>query len=163
MEKAIEIVEHYLHDRGEADLEATEIMEFEYNFYVIFTEKSTGIHAFEALIEPYTGDIYAEPGPNMMWNTKYGTMSGMMWGNAPSSGEMTVYEEQAEQYGQEFIDQYLPGAKVEKPDRFYGYYTLHVVQDGEIYGMLSVNGYTGQVWYHSWHGRFLGMKELAEH
>jgi len=25
--------------------------------------------------------------------------------------------------------------------------------------MLSVNGYTGAVWYHTWHGSFLGMKE----
>ncbi len=163
MEQAHETVEDYLGQRGNADLEITEIMEFEYNFYVIFTEKSTGIHTFEALIDPYTGDLYGEMGPNMMWNTKYGNMSGMMWGNAPASGEMTVSKEQAVKNGQAFIDDYLPGAKVEEPDRFYGYYTLHVVQDGAIYGMLSVNGYTGQVWYHSWHGRFLGMEELAGH
>jgi len=163
MDQAHEIVEDYLSQRSSTDLEATEIMEFEYNFYVIFTEKSSGIHAFEALIDPYTGDLYGEPGPNMMWNTKYGNMSGMMWGNAPASGEMTVSKEQALKNGQAFIDDYLPGAKTEEPDRFYGYYTLHVVKDGAIYGMLSVNGYTGQVWYHSWHGRFIGMEELAEH
>jgi len=52
---------------------------------------------------------------------------------------------------------------VEEADRFYGYYTLHVLNDRQIYGMLSVNGYTGQVWYHSWHGPFLGMKEFDEH
>jgi len=52
---------------------------------------------------------------------------------------------------------------VEEADRFYGYYTLHVLKDGQIYGMLSVNGYTGQVWYHSWHGPFLGMKEFNGH
>src|SRR4030042_2005454 len=73
MGQALGTVENYLSQRGSADLEATEIMEFEYNFYVILTEKSTGIHAFEALIDPYTGDMYGEPGPNMMWNTKYGT------------------------------------------------------------------------------------------
>jgi len=163
MEQAINIVEDYLHDRGGSDLEVTEIMEFEYNFYVIFAETNTGIHAFEALIDPYTGDMYPEPGPNMMWNSKYGMMSGMMWRNQIQSGEMTVTEEEAERYAQEFIDGYLPGAKMEEPDRFYGYYTLHVLKDGQIYGMLSVNGYTGQVWYHSWHGRFLGMEEFVEH
>ncbi|MDD5703489.1 MAG: hypothetical protein PHU23_15750, partial [Dehalococcoidales bacterium] len=85
IDQAHEIVEDYLSQRGGTDLEATEIMEFDYNFYVIFTEKSTGIHAFVALIDPYTGDLYGEPGPNMMLNTKYGNMSGMMWGNAPAS------------------------------------------------------------------------------
>ncbi len=146
MEQAINIVEDYLHDRGGSDLEVTEIMEFEYNFYVIFAETNTGIHAFEALIDPYTGDMYPEPGPNMMWNSKYGMMSGMMWRNQAPSGEMTVTEEEAERYAQEFIDGYLPGAQMEEPDRFYGYYTLHMLKDGQIYGMLSVNGYTGQVW-----------------
>ena len=29
-----------------------------------------------------------------------------------------------------------------------------------LYGMLSVNGYNGEVWYHDWHGRFLNMEEL---
>ncbi len=164
IDQALEIVEDYLRERHDPDLEVTEIMEFSYNFYVEFAEKSTGLHAFEALIDPYTGDLYPEPGPNMMWNTKYGMMSGMMWGTPGAPGEMTVDEAQAREYAQEFINSYLPGAEVaEEADRFYGYYTLHVLKDGEIYGMLSVNGYTGQVWYHSWHGKFLGMKELSEH
>jgi len=42
------------------------------------------------------------------------------------------------------------------------YYTLHVLNDGQIEGMLSVNGYRGQVWYHSWHGQFVNMIELDE-
>jgi len=138
-------------------------MEFEYNFYVDFSERDTGIHAFEALIDPYTGDMYPEPGPNMMWNTKYGMMSGMMWGSRGATEEMTVSEEQAIKLAQEFINGYLPGGEVEDAERFYGYYTLHVLKDREIYGMLSVNGYTEQVWYHSWHGRFLGMEEFVEH
>jgi len=25
--------------------------------------------------------------------------------------------------------------------------------------MLSVNGYTGQIWYHTWHGAFVDMSE----
>jgi hypothetical protein len=35
---------------------------------------------------------------------------------------------------------------------FYGYYTFHVEENGEPVGMLSVNGITGDVWYHDWHG-----------
>jgi hypothetical protein len=28
--------------------------------------------------------------------------------------------------------------------------------------MLSVNGYTGAVWYHTWHGPFVAMEEEGE-
>ncbi len=162
MEQAKKIVADYLRNRGDSDLEATEIMEFEYNFYVIFRENSTGINAFVALIDPYTGDMYHEPGPNTMWNAKYGMMSGMMWGTPVASSDMTVDEEKARQYAEAFINTYLPGGTTEDADRFYGYYTFHILKDGEIYGMLSVNGYTSQVWYHSWHGRFLGMEEFTQ-
>jgi hypothetical protein len=51
----------------------------------------------------------------------------------------------------------------EHADPFYGYYTIHTLADGEIEGMLSVHGSTGQVWYHNWHGGFLQMIEGEEH
>jgi hypothetical protein len=162
MDEATTIAQNYLNSAQNNDLAIAEIMEFEYNFYVEYYEKSTGIYAFETLIDPYTGDMYPEPGPNMMWNTRYGMMSGFMWSTPYPSSPMTVSADEATQDGQKFIDSYLPGGKVEEPHQFYGYYTFHVFQNGQIYGMLSVNGYTGQVWYHSWHGRFLGMKEFRE-
>jgi hypothetical protein len=34
-------------------------------------------------------------------------------------------------------------------------YNFDVLQNGKTYGMLSVNGYSGQVWYHTWHGTFI--------
>jgi len=79
MDQATTIVDNYLKQIGDTDLKVDEIMEFQYNYYVQFSEKSTGINAFEALIDPYTGDLYPEPGPNMMWNAKYGMMSGVRW------------------------------------------------------------------------------------
>lgn len=160
MDKASEIVNNYLKERNDPDLEAAEILEFTNNFYVGFKEKSTGYYAFEALIDPYTGDMYSEPGPNMMWNAKYGMMTGMMWGNRNAALPMTVSEEQAKKNAQDYLDSYLPGLKVSDADRFYGYYTIEILKDNKIYGMLSVNGYTGQVWYHFWHGPFIGVKEL---
>jgi hypothetical protein len=30
---------------------------------------------------------------------------------------------------------------------------------GTVNGMLSVNASTGQVWYHSWHGRFIARED----
>jgi hypothetical protein len=160
IEEAVEAVEQYLAAYGNPDLALTEVMEFTNNFYAEVEEKSTGVHAFELLINRYTGAVYPEPGPNMMWNTKYGHMGG--WWGRPS-GPMTVTPEQARQYAQQWLDAYLPGTTVaDEADAFYGYYTIHSLRDGQIAGMLSVNGYTGQVWYHTWHGDFVGMRELEE-
>jgi hypothetical protein len=56
---------------------------------------------------------------------------------------------------------YLPGTSVaDGVDRFYGYYNLDILKDGKTYGMLSVNGYTGAVWYHTWHGDWIATKEM---
>ncbi len=50
-------------------LEVAEIMEFQYNYYVQIRDKSSHALAFELLVDPYSGRIVPEPGPNMMWNT----------------------------------------------------------------------------------------------
>jgi hypothetical protein len=42
---------------------------------------------------------------------------------------------------------------------FPGYYTVHITKAGQISGMLSVNAYTGQVWFHTWHGTFVSSSE----
>ena len=57
------------------DFAVAEVMEFKNNFYAVVEEPSTGRGAFELLIDPYTGAVAPEPGPNMMWNDKYGHMS----------------------------------------------------------------------------------------
>ncbi|MCC7353273.1 MAG: hypothetical protein IT330_05900 [Anaerolineae bacterium] len=155
------------------DLEIAEIMEFEYNFYAQVREKSTEINAFELLIDPYTGFVWPEYGPNMMWNTKYGHMGGMGgmmmygWGgqgNGQPTADMPVTPEEATRYAQEYLKARNSGLTAGEPETFYGYYTLHTSgSDGEPEGMLSVNGYTGRVWYHAWHGRFLGMVSEEEH
>jgi hypothetical protein len=75
---------------------------------------------------------------------------------------MSVTPEQARASAQEWLDRYLPGtAAADEADAFYGYYTIHVMNDGRIYGMLSVNGYTGAVRYHTWHGEFVGVREMG--
>jgi len=40
---------------------------------------------------------------------------------------------------------------IEEEYTFSGYYTFHFEVNGEMQ-MLSVNGYSGAVWFHSWHG-----------
>ncbi len=72
IERAHGIAEMYLEALGDPDIATAEVMEFEYNHYVVYYEKSTGIGAFEMLIDKRSGRIFPEYGPNMMWNTNYG-------------------------------------------------------------------------------------------
>ena len=167
---SLEGVETAVHDYvdrlGYSDLEVTEAMEFERNYYAIVAEQDTGIGAMELLVDKDSGAIGLEPGPNMMWNAKYGMMGsvrmgsgmmGMMDGYA--SGEMTLSPQEAEDVAQRWLDANLPGRTAGDADQFYGYYTLHFLNDGQIEGMLSVHGSSGDVWYHSWHGDFVAMTE----
>ena len=163
LDQAIESARRYLTSYGNPDLVLTEVMEFSDNFYAEVEEKSTGVHAFELLIDRYTGVVYPEPGPNMMWNTHYGHMGGMMGGWGGRQDEvMFVTPESAREIAQGWLDKFLPGTSAaEQADAFYGYYTIHIMKDGQVYGMLSVNGYSGDIWYHTWHGDFIGMKEFG--
>lgn len=124
-----------------------DIMEFDNNFYLIVYEKDTGIGAFEMLVwkvGAMKGMIHPEPGPNMMWNTKYGMF--------PKDVEMKIDAEEAKEIAERYT------AEVGEVEEFYGYYTLHVEENGKVVGMLSVNGITGDVWYHNWHGTFIQMR-----
>ena len=56
------------------DLAVAEVMEFSNHYYVLVKEKSTGRGALELIVER-NGFVHPEPGPNMMWNTKYGHMA----------------------------------------------------------------------------------------
>ena len=92
----------------------------------------------------------------MMWDTKYGRMSWVPWVRA--SEEMSISPQEAINIAQDYLDRTGSGLTVEhRADEFYGYYTLHTMRDGAITGMLSVNGETGSVWAHTWHGGFIGM------
>ena len=91
-------------------------------------------------------------------------MGGYGWDStipAGVSAEMTVTPEQAIEYAQEYLDANISGATaVREPIRFYGYYTLDFEKDGKVVGMLSVNGYSGQVFLHTWHGAFIEESEI---
>ncbi len=133
-----------------------EIMEFENNFYAVIYEEDTGMGAMEVLVDPYTGSIMPEPGPNMMWNTRYGMHS-------TGSGVMRVSPEEAERIALEYLGERFDGrVEVEEPIKFYGYYTIDYMVDGVMYGMLSVNGYDGSVWQHTWHGEFIDEIDISD-
>lgn len=181
---AVAEFQSYVAGTGDRDLALMEVMEFENNFYAIVYEKSTGMGAFELLIwkQPprpgmmggsmgggmmggrmMAGVVVAEPGPNMMWNTKYSMMESMMgprW-HTDGSSQMPVSEPEARSIAERYLSQNFPGAHVEGITQFYGYYTLDFEQNESVAGMLSVNGYTGEAWYHSWHDTFVQEKELS--
>jgi hypothetical protein len=232
--EAREAVESYLTSFGDSDLVIEEIMIFDNNAYAIIVEESTGIGAFELLVDPVTKAVFPEYGPNMMWNLKYGMMSSfggygmmgpgmmmggsgygsMMMGNTGFGGmsgqgksdamsgsedmdmnnvdseemdgsedmdatdmmggdgsgdsmttfdvssELPVTPEEALETAQSYLDQYYPGVEIsDEITAFYGYYTIDTQTDGEIVGMLSVNGFTRQVFPHTWHGEFIEMVE----
>jgi len=157
--EAQEAVEQYVKQLGYEDLHVTEVMEFERNYYAIVAEEGTDIGAMELLVDKSSGVVTPEPGPNMMWNVEYGMHRGGMMGAAWDDAEMLISPEQAQDITQEWLDANLPGREAGSPDQFHGYYTLHFLQDGQMEGMLSVHGSTGDVWYHSWHGDFVQMAE----
>jgi hypothetical protein len=169
-ELAIEQVEERLEEYlGESDeFEIGEIMIFDNHAYAQIIEAATGIGAMEVLVDPLSLGITPEHGPNMMWNLKYGGMhrGGPMgtqtrWDEA---NEMTMDAEKAVEIAQEYLDQTSTGLTAdEHADPFYGYYTIHTFRDGSVEGMLSVNGYTGQVFPHTWHGELITMSGEGDH
>ncbi|HJS29651.1 MAG TPA: hypothetical protein VJ768_08520 [Anaerolineales bacterium] len=180
--EAQQAVQDYLDGLNNPDLVVSEVMIFDNHAYAEIEEQNSGIGAMEVLVDPATKAVYPEHGPNMMWNLKYGRMSGsgmfgMMGRFGPNFGgmmgglnqnltpedisaDMPVSSEQAVAAAQDYLDAYLPGAEADDhADPFYGYYTLHILRDGDVAGMLSVNGFTGQVFPHTWHGDFVEMSE----
>jgi hypothetical protein len=176
LEQAREALNDYLTARGDDNLQLGELMIFDNHAYAEIVEADSGIGAMELLVDPVTLAVYPEHGTNMMWNLKYspmadlggyGMMGGMMGWRANASGlqslepsaEMPVSAAQAVEAAQRYLDLYLPGTVVaEEADPFYGYYTLHILRDSHTVGMLSVNGYSDQVFLHSWQ-RFVEMSE----
>jgi hypothetical protein len=162
VDQAVTNAKQYVMAYNNADLQLVEVEEYSWNFYGVVKEKSTGTNAFQIIVDKYSGAIYPEMGPNMMWNVKYSPMAWMAgsWFNPPV-GKMTVTVDQAHANAEQYLKTYLPNVTVEdKGDTFYGYYNFDVLQNGKTYGMLSVNGYTGAVWYHAWHGDFVSTKAL---
>ncbi len=183
VDQANQAVDTYLNGLNNPDLALKEIMVFQNNAYARVTEKSTGIGAMELLVNPATLAVFPEYGPDMMWNLKYspmynsatatGYMGGMMnsmvggyspnaQGNPPSvSAAMPVTPEQAVKAAQQFIDQRFPGSQADpEPDAFYGYYTIDILKNGQPVGMLSVNGFNQQIFYHTWHGSYITGSEF---
>ena len=166
------------------DLRVGEVMQFQRNYYAELLERD-GDRATEVLVNPATGAVWIEYGPAMMWNTRYGMMvdarwrgQGMMGGRGMMDGAMmgegvshaggvtpaeasdgTVTATEAVRVADRWLADAQPGARAGEAEAFPGYFTLHVLRDDKVTGMLSVNATSGAVWFHWWHGAFVGMDE----
>ncbi len=135
-----------------------DIMTFTENVYAQVVDAKTGAGYFEILFDRYSGTVQPEPGPNMMWNTRYS----MGWGGssmmsrtaAPLTTSVRYDEPAAQKLATKFLLGYLPNTKLHEGQAFPGYYTYDYGRN-EIEGMLSVNAFTGEIWIHTWHGSFI--------
>jgi hypothetical protein len=124
---------------------------------------------------PYADDAWAGPGMMGGWHAEdcpfadtngwpgRGRMHGrgwngpedcpfadQMWG-APAGDDvdLALTADDARAAAQAYLDENYPGLTVdEEVGAFSGYYMLHVLEDGQLVGMLSVDGTTGDVWLH---------------
>ncbi len=164
-------------------LKTGEVIEFADNFYVRLDD-AAGAPATEVLVDPRSGDVTLEYGAAMMWNTRYGMMTGrgagmmgtgsgmmgtggsgmmgrsgggMIGRSATATGSVDAGGARAA------ADRWLaaPGldARAGDPEAFPGYFTMETRRDGKITGMVSVNERSGAVLYHWWHGRFVAAQE----
>lgn len=171
MDAAMARANEALAGAASSDLKVAEVMEFSNHFYVLVKEINTGIGALELIVER-DGFVHPEP-PSMMWNTKYGHMAGYsgmggmmgyIYGPGPGESNQTAQPsiaiERARQIATQFLAAVFPGAAPDDGTTLYGYFTFDIKRDGTPIGMLSVNAYSGQVWYHNWHGTFVQEKEF---
>ena len=156
LDTATERVTEALKAWGYADLEIEEVVEYTWNFYALVREKSTGKGALELLVDPRTGIVTAEPGPNMMWNTKYGHRT---WFGGSTA--QTIDADRARKTATEWLAASGDRTAWElEVSEMYGYFSIHLERDGKMEGMLAVNAWTGEVWYHTWHGAFVAAREF---
>jgi hypothetical protein len=146
-----------------AQVKIRDFMVFAENYYAQVVDAMTGAGIAEVLVDRYTGIVQPEPGPDMLWNTRFGMQGGqsgntMMGGNLGRpipSAPVRYTQAAAQKLADTFVAGYLPGGKVLEGLSFPGYYTFDYGRKA-IEGMLSVNAFTGEVWVHGWHGVYLG-------
>jgi len=135
-----------------AGLHPGEVMWFDNGFYVELKD-SAGQPATEVIVDPATGSVSTEPGPAMMWNTRFGMM------RTGAGGAGSVDSAKARAIATSWLAAIRAGTTVRTIDAYPGYFTLDLQRNGTVVGMMSVSSITGSVWYHTWHGAFIAMQD----
>jgi hypothetical protein len=99
---AMKNMENFSRQYG-SNTEIDDVMAFSSNYYGVVKDTASGQDIAEILVDRYSGSTYPEPGPNMMWNTRYG--AGRVQ-NGSSSYDLAGAKKLAEG----FLTGYLPGS-----------------------------------------------------
>jgi hypothetical protein len=179
IDQAKTVTQNYLGKMGYSNLGIKMMQEYSNNYYAQVVEQNNGTGAFELSINKATGVVTLMQGPTVMWNTKYGvTSSGMMgyltstssgsgmmggsgimtWLRGTPTNNMAINLEQAKTIAQQYLDANYTGTTVGQVTTYYGYYTMQILKDGNIVGMMGVYGTTGQVMNYSWMGTYMQQK-----
>ena len=105
----------------------------------------------------FGGMMSGGPGAGGMMGGEYG--GDPTWAPSPETTKPSVSAQEAKAIAARWLAREGSKLRAGTADAFPGYYTLHVLKGDRVAGMLSVNAYTGAVWYHRWHGPFLSMAE----
>jgi hypothetical protein len=183
VDQAVTAAQTYLTRMGYPNL-GIKMMQQYSNTYYALVERNNGTGAFELAVNKSTGVVTPMQGPTLMWNTKYGTTgtgmmgyltttgpsgSGMMgssggmmtWLRGTPTTDLAVTMKQTRTYAQQYLDANYTGTTVGQITTFYGYYTMQVMKNGNVFGMMGVYGNTGQVMHYSWCGSFMQQKILG--
>lgn len=159
-EELVAKAQQYLDRLDNPDLTLARLREFRWAYQAEVVERSTGRSAFGLMIGKDAAQISPKAGPNLFWNTKYGSMIaeigggygmvGRMLAQNPT-GDMSISQAEARSIAEKAVTEVNADFKLDDDtDTYYGFYEFHVLQAGELVGELDVNGYNGQVWYKDW-------------
>lgn len=159
-EELIAPIQRFLDQQDNPDLTVGQLREFRWAYQVEIIERSTGRPAFGLMLSKGTAQISPKAGPNVFWNTKYGSQIAEIGGGygmvgrllpQEASPEATLTEADARQIAESAVTE-VDAAMALNDDvaAYYGFYEFYAIRDGNLVGELDVNVYNDQVWYKDW-------------
>src|SRR5665647_614378 len=100
-----------------SNVEVEDFMAFSSNYYAVLKDANSSQDIAEVLVDRYSGSVYPESGPNMMWNTRYGA-------GRTQAGSAGYDLTGAKKLAEDFLTGYLPGVRIMESKQIPGYYTF---------------------------------------
>ncbi len=153
-------VQRYLDSLDNSDLTLVRLREFTWAYQAEVVERSTGLHAFDLMVSKPTARVSPKAGPNLFWNTRYGSMIASIGGgygmvgrllHVEPASELAMGTDKARSIAEAALNEIGSGLALDEDmATFYGFDSFYVLREGELVGELDVNSYSGQVWYEEW-------------
>ncbi len=149
-EDVITEVQRFLDRIDDPDLTVARLREFTYAYQVEVIECSTGRHVFGLMLGKGTLQISPKAGPNIFWNTKYGSMIAKVGGGYGMLGRLISFQPTSdmpltEPLARAAAEDAIKGLDadlelVEGVRVYYGFYEYNLSWEGELVGEIDVNG-----------------------